>query len=67
MHFHGWRGGLKTGMYYLRTTPATYAMPPAEFGTPPAIRLEDYDDVFGDLQINACTDVNLPDCEACQA
>ncbi len=23
MHFHGWRRGLKTGMYYLRTQPAT--------------------------------------------
>lgn len=26
MHFHGWRKGLKTGMYYLRTKPATDAI-----------------------------------------
>ena len=26
MHFHSWRRGLKTGMYYLRTQPATEAI-----------------------------------------
>ena len=26
MHFHGWRLGLKTGMYYLRTKPAAQAI-----------------------------------------
>ncbi|KAL7749834.1 ribonucleotide-diphosphate reductase subunit rnr1 [Sorochytrium milnesiophthora] len=26
MHFHGWRRGLKTGMYYLRTRPAVDAI-----------------------------------------
>ena len=26
MHFYGWRRGLKTGMYYLRTAPATDAV-----------------------------------------
>lgn len=26
MHFHGWRRGLKTGMYYLRTRPAVNAI-----------------------------------------
>ena len=26
MHFHAWRSGLKTGMYYLRTQPATEAI-----------------------------------------
>ena len=26
MHFHAWRRGLKTGMYYLRTQPATEAI-----------------------------------------
>jgi ribonucleoside-diphosphate reductase subunit M1 len=25
MHFYGWKKGIKTGMYYLRTKPATYA------------------------------------------
>ena len=29
MHFYGWKKGLKTGMYYLRTQPATY---PIHFG-----------------------------------
>ena len=27
MHFYGWKKGLKTGMYYLRTNPATEATP----------------------------------------
>ncbi|KAG5354737.1 Ribonucleoside-diphosphate reductase large chain [Yarrowia sp. B02] len=26
MHFHGWKSGLKTGMYYLRTPPAAAAI-----------------------------------------
>lgn len=26
MHFHAWRGGLKTGMYYLRTRPKADAI-----------------------------------------
>lgn len=26
MHFHAWRQGLKTGMYYLRTKPAVNAI-----------------------------------------
>jgi len=26
MHFHSWRQGLKTGMYYLRSRPATDAI-----------------------------------------
>lgn len=26
MHFYGWKGGLKTGMYYLRTSPAANAI-----------------------------------------
>jgi len=26
MHFHAWRRGLKTGMYYLRTKPAASAI-----------------------------------------
>jgi ribonucleoside-diphosphate reductase subunit M1 len=26
MHFYGWKKGLKTGMYYLRTRPATEAI-----------------------------------------
>ena len=26
MHFYGWKKGLKTGMYYLRTQPAANAI-----------------------------------------
>lgn len=26
MHFYGWKAGLKTGMYYLRTRPAANAI-----------------------------------------
>ena len=32
MHFYAWGAGLKTGMYYLRTKPATY---PIQFGLDP--------------------------------
>ena len=49
MHFHSWKRGLKTGLYYLRTQPATEAikglgvaqqqsaasMPPLQEGQPP--------------------------------
>ncbi|KAI0361335.1 Rrm1 protein [Trametes cingulata] len=42
MHFHGWRRGLKTGMYYLRTQPAVY---PIHFGLEPATPCaEDFND-----------------------
>jgi ribonucleoside-diphosphate reductase alpha chain len=33
MHFYGWKAGLKTGMYYLRTQPA---VDPIKFGLDPA-------------------------------
>ena len=33
MHFYGWKSGLKTGMYYLRTQPA---VDPIKFGLDPA-------------------------------
>merc|ERR1712146_56555 len=26
LHFYGWKAGLKTGMYYLRTKPAAHAI-----------------------------------------
>ena len=36
MHFHGWRRGLKTGMYYLRTQPASraqqFTIDPTKYG-----------------------------------
>ena len=28
MHMYGWKGGLKTGLYYLRSTAATYGSAP---------------------------------------
>ncbi|TFK87836.1 putative ribonucleoside-diphosphate reductase large chain [Polyporus arcularius HHB13444] len=31
MHMYGWKGGLKTGMYYLRTSAAAYPTPPFEY------------------------------------
>jgi ribonucleotide reductase alpha subunit len=33
-HFYGWKNGLKTGMYYLRTQPA---VDPIKFGLDPAV------------------------------
>ena len=75
MHFYGWRGGLKTGMYYLRTTPSAYPMAPQDTALedivqPPTITIqsEDYEDIFGDLQLGeleANSDITI--CEACAA
>ena len=34
MHHYGWKGDLKTGMYYLRTAPSTYPIAPGEHRAP---------------------------------
>lgn len=49
MHFHGWRRGLKTGMYYLRTKPAAQAI---QFTVDKKMRVKAdkvADKVFGDV------------------
>ena len=49
MHFHAWRAGLKTGMYYLRSKSATEAI---QFT------------VQKPAEVKACS-IDNPDCEAC--
>lgn len=49
MHFHAWRAGLKTGMYYLRSKSATEAI---QFT------------VQKPNEVKACS-IDNPDCEAC--
>ncbi|MBK12783.1 MAG: ribonucleoside-diphosphate reductase subunit alpha [Crocinitomicaceae bacterium] len=71
MHFHAWRAGLKTGMYYLRTKAATdaikftvdkkYKEQPAEEAKP----TKDVKEMSHDEQVAACSIDNGPDCEMC--
>ncbi len=44
MHFHGWKSGLKTGLYYLRTQPAADAIKfTVDKAPPPSCSLDDKD------------------------
>ncbi len=71
MHFHAWRAGLKTGMYYLRTKAATdaikftvdkkYKEQPAEEAKP----VKDVTEMSHEEQVAACSIENGPDCEMC--
>jgi ribonucleoside-diphosphate reductase alpha subunit len=60
MHFYGWRKGLKTGMYYLRTRPKAkpqqVTVPVGVQRTPPT-----------EEQILACSLANPESCEMCSA
>ena len=62
MHFYGWRKGLKTGMYYLRTTPATealqFTLKPARTGGNDKLACKLVRNEQGQLIID-------PECEAC--
>ena len=71
MHFHAWRAGLKTGMYYLRTKAATdaikftvekkYKEQPAEEVKP----AKGVTEMSHEEQVAACSIENGPDCEMC--
>ena len=71
MHFHAWRAGLKTGMYYLRTKAATdaikftvdkkYKEQPAEEVKP----AKEVTEMSHEEQVAACSIENGPDCEMC--
>jgi len=74
MHFHAWRSGLKTGMYYLRTKAATDAIkftvdkkykeqPAAE--PQEAVAAKDVSEMSHEEQVAACSIENGPDCEMC--
>jgi len=65
MHFYGWKKGLKTGMYYLRTKAAADAI---KF-TVDKSRLEQPASTLSpaemEAQAQACSIENGPDCEMC--
>ena len=77
MHFHAWRSGLKTGMYYLRTKAATdaikftvdkkYKSNPANSATTTvtAVTVEEVAAMTPEQQAAACSIDNGPDCEVC--
>ena len=56
-------------MYYLRTTPSAYPIAPQDLTTPPAVTIQsdEYEDIFGDLQLEDPSDSDVPICEACAA
>jgi ribonucleoside-diphosphate reductase alpha chain len=61
MHFYAWKRGLKTGMYYLRTKPATEAIK-FTVEKQAEVQLEPMQPV----EIKSCS-LDDPDCEACSA
>ena len=73
MHFHAWRAGLKTGMYYLRTKAATdaikftvdkkYKDQPVEAEVVQEVK--DVAEMSHEEQVAACSIDNGPDCEMC--
>ncbi len=72
MHFTGWRAGLKTGMYYLRTKAATNAI---KFTHEQKMRAKDVEDDSISGLIDRAQESENPmvcridddDCEACGA
>ena len=63
-HFFGWKNGLKTGMYYLRSKPAA---DPIQFGIQTT---NNNDNIDNTDKKNLCKwkpGVKLSDCEACSA
>ena len=66
MHFHAWRSGLKTGMYYLRTKAATDAIKftvDKKYKEQPTS--EEAAQMTHEEQVVACSIENGPDCEMC--
>lgn len=61
MHFHAWKRGLKTGMYYLRTKAAADAI---KF-TVEKQAAETLEPVYNEQQALACSLDNPEGCEAC--
>ena len=68
MHFHAWRSGLKTGMYYLRTKAATDAIKftvDKKYKEQPAPEQKEAAQMTHEEQVAACSIENGPDCEMC--
>lgn len=64
MHFYGWKKGLKTGMYYLRTKAAADAI---KFTVEKARKAIPMDEKIAEAEAAAaaCSIENGPDCEMC--
>jgi ribonucleoside-diphosphate reductase alpha chain len=64
MHFYGWKKGLKTGMYYLRTKAAAeaikFTLDKSKLQSPKAQELTEEE-----AEQMACSIENGPDCEMC--
>jgi ribonucleoside-diphosphate reductase alpha chain len=68
MHFHSWRSGLKTGMYYLRTKAASDAIKftvDKKYKTIPEAAVAEVAAMTPEQQAEACSIDNGPDCEMC--
>ena len=68
MHFHAWRSGLKTGMYYLRTKAATDAIKftvDKKYKEQPTEAIKEVTEMTHEEQVAACSIENGPDCEMC--
>lgn len=68
MHFHAWRSGLKTGMYYLRTKAATDAIKftvDKKYKEQPTEAVKEVTEMTHEEQVAACSIENGPDCEMC--
>ena len=68
MHFHAWRSGLKTGMYYLRTKAATDAIKftvDKKYKEQPEQETKEVAEMTHEEQVAACSIENGPDCEMC--
>lgn len=66
MHFYGWKKGLKTGMYYLRTKAATDAIKftvEKKYKEAPVAKTEE--ERAKEEAAMACSIENGPDCEMC--
>ena len=57
MMFYGWKKGLKTGMYYMRSKPATL---PTQF----TVDANHMEQVLNKEVVKACS-IDNPDCESC--
>jgi ribonucleotide reductase alpha subunit len=62
MHFYGWKKGLKTGMYYLRSKSAAGA---AKFSVDATLEAKSKDAKYTEEEKLACSLANPEACEAC--
>jgi ribonucleoside-diphosphate reductase alpha chain len=62
MHFHGWKKGLKTGMYYLRTKAARDAV---KFTVETKSKLEPTEQQTQEEEALACSIENPDNCDMC--